>query len=99
MEKEEKKVYQFKVLVETRTNTETNETKNIYNAITKKGKVKVFFTKDVKEEEKPIKTCLMTVLAENLNISEKYEFPTLWVSKIEKLEEIEFKNKLEEYLD
>ena len=89
----------FKVYVSKRTNNETNEEFNAYKALTKQGKIDLRFTKDVKEEDRPTKTCYLLVSEENVNVNQKFEYPIMWVSKIDEIEEIEFNQNINDYLD
>lgn len=89
----------IKVYVSKRQNHETNEEFKVYKALTKQGKIDLRFTKDVAEETKPDHTCFLNVLEENVNINQKFEYPVMWISKIESLEEIEFKQNIDDYLD
>ena len=89
----------IKVYVSKRVNHETNESFNVYKALTKQGKIDLRFTKEVVEETKPTKVCYMFVEDENVNINQKFEYPVMWVSKIDHLEDIEFNQNIDDYLD
>lgn len=90
---------QIKVYVKEQTKKETGEKFLTYKAVTKQGKIDLRFTKDVKENEKPTKICMMFVPEENVNVNQRSEFPVMWVSKIDHIEEIEFKQNINDYLD
>ena len=75
------------------------ETFTAYKAMTKQGKIDLRFTKDVAEKDRPTKSCYIFVPEENVNVNQKYEFPVMWVSKIDHTEDIEFKQNLKDYLD
>lgn len=75
------------------------ETFTAYKVITKQGKIDLRFTKDVAEKDRPTKSCYVYVPVDCLNVNQKYEFPVMWVSKIDHTEEINFKQNLSEYLD
>lgn len=90
----EKKI---KVFVQKRVNHETKEEFNVYKALTKQGKVDLKFRKEV--ENLPTQTCYVVALEENISINQKFEYPVMWISKIERLEELKFEQNLEEYLD
>lgn len=96
---ENENLKKIKVYVSERVNHETNETFKVFKALTKQGKIDLRFTKDVKEETKPTKTCYMFVSLENVNVNQKFEFPIMWVSAIDHLEEIEFNQNISDYLD
>ena len=96
MEKELKKI---KVYVSERENHETQEKFKVYKALTKQGKIDLRFTKDVAEETKPTKTCNLFVEPSHVNVNQKFEYPVMWIDKIDHCEEIEFKQNLNDYLD
>ena len=89
----------FKVYVEERTNKETGEKFKTYKALTKQGKIDLRFTKEVAEESKPSRVCELFVEDNFVNINQKFEFPVMWVSKIDHLEDITFVQNINEYLD
>ena len=95
----EENLRKIKVYVEERTNKETGKKFNSYKAVTKQGKIDLRFTQDVKEEERPTKLCMLFVPENNVNVNQKSEFPVMWVSKISKIEDIEFKQNINDYLD
>lgn len=66
-----------------------------YKAFTKKGWMDLRFTKEV--ENAPTKNCFIYVEKENLNVNKTGRFPIVWVKKIEKIEEITFTQKVEDY--
>lgn len=68
-----------------------------FKGFTKKGWYDLKFTKEVKET--PTKYCYIFVKQENLNINFNGRFPVIWVSAIEKIEEISSKLKTEDYFD
>ena len=96
MENELKKI---KVYVSERTNHETGEKFKVYKALTKQGKIDVRFTKDVDEKSKPQKTCWLFVEENHVNVNQKFEFPIMWIDKIDHLEDIAFEQNLKDYLD
>ena len=89
----------IKVYVSKRVNHETNEEFAVFKALTKQGKIDLRFTKDVAEETKPTKVCNMFVEDCNVNVNQKFEFPVMWISKIDHLEDIEFNQNINDYLD
>lgn len=74
---------------------EKEETFLAYKGFTKKGWIDLKFTKEVKDA--PTKNGFISVLEENCNVNRTGRFPVIWVKKIEKFEEITFKQKLEDY--
>ena len=96
MEKELKKI---KVYVSTRKNKETGEEFNVYKAVTKQGKIDLKFRKEIPSENLPTHTCNIFVDKSKLNVNQKFEFPVVWVSEIDHIEEIEFNQNVDEYLD
>lgn len=95
----ENELKKIKVYVSSRENHETKEVFDVYKAVTKQGKIDLKFTKDVKSEELPKKTCYVYVEIENVNVNQKFEYPVMWISKIHHIEEIEFKQNINDYLD
>ena len=98
-ELQERKLRKIKVYVTEHTNKETNEKFNAYKAVTKQGKIDLRFTQNVSEEEKPTKLSYIFVPEECVNVNQKTEFPIMWVSEIDHIEEVEFKQNINDYLD
>lgn len=96
LENEMKKI---KVYVSERENHETQTKFRVYKALTKQGKIDLRFTKDVDDKSKPTKTCYLFVEPSHVNVNQKFEYPIMWVDKIDHCEEIEFKQNLADYLD
>lgn len=93
---EEKKI---KVYVKQMTNKETGEKFNSYKAVTKQGKIDLRFTQDVAEEKRPTELSYIFVPEDKVNVNQKSEFPVMWVSAITKIEPVEFKQNINDYLD
>lgn len=93
---EEKKI---KVYVKQMTNKETGEKFNSYKAVTKQGKIDLRFTQDVKEEQRPTELSYIFVPVSKVNVNQKSEFPVMWVSEITKIEPVDFKQNINDYLD
>ena len=93
---EEKKI---KVYVKQMTNKETGEKFNSYKAVTKQGKIDLRFTQDVAEENRPTELSYIFVPVSNVNVNQRSEFPVMWVSKISKIEPVELKQNINDYLD
>ena len=89
----------IKVYVQRRTNKETGESFNSYKAVTKQGKIDLRFTQEVKEELRPTELCYIHVNEDKVNVNQKSEFPVMWVSEIVKIEPVEFKQNINDYLD
>lgn len=68
-----------------------------YKGFTKRGKLELKFTKEC--ENVPQEKCTIYVLPENVNINTQCRFPVIWVKKIERIEELQFSNKVSEYFD
>lgn len=68
-----------------------------YKGFTKKGWYDLKFTKECKNL--PQRYCFIYVKQENLNINFNGRFPVIWVSGIEKTEEIQKNLKTEDYFD
>ena len=68
-----------------------------YKGFTKKGWIDLKFTKDVKEV--PTKNGYIYVESDNVNVNRTGRFPVIWVKKVEKFEEINFAQKIEDYFD
>ena len=66
-----------------------------YKGFTKRGKLDLKFTKEVKDV--PTKNGYIYVESENVNVNRTGRFPVIWVKKIEKFEEINFTQKIEDY--
>ena len=66
-----------------------------YKGFTKKGWIDLKFTKEVKDV--PTKNGYIYVESENVNVNRTGRFPVIWVKKIEKFEEINFTQKIEDY--
>jgi len=94
-----KNLKKIKVYVSERENHETQEKFNVYKALTKQGKIDLRFTQNVLEETKPLKTCWLFVEEKNVNVNQKFEYPVMWIDKIDHLEKIEFSQNLSDYLD
>lgn len=99
IELEQEETKRFKVFVNTRKNNETGEDFNVYKALTKQGKIDLKFTKDVDKEKLPTHTCFLKVKKSHVNINQKFEYPVMWVSEIDSLEEIQFTQNVDDYLD
>jgi len=99
MEKENENLKKIKVYVSRRKNNETGEEFNVYKALTKQGKIDLKFRKEIPVEQLPIHTCYILVDVNNLNVNQKFEYPVMWVSKIEAIEEIEFNQNVSDYID
>lgn len=95
----ENELKKIKVFVSKRENHETQEQFLVFKALTKQGKIDLRFTKDVKDEEKPTKTCYLFVEPSNVNVNQKFEYPVMWISKIDHCEEIAFSQNINDYLD
>lgn len=95
----ENELKRIKVFVSKRENHETQEQFFVYKALTKQGKIDLRFTKDVKDEEKPTKTCYLFVEPSHVNVNQKFEFAVMWIDKIHHCEDIEFKQNISDYLD
>ena len=66
-----------------------------YKGFTKKGWIDLKFTIVVKDV--PSKNGYIYVESENVNVNRTGRFPVIWVKKIEKFEEINFTQKIEDY--
>lgn len=99
MEKENENLKKIKVYVSRRKNNETGEEFNVYKALTKQGKIDLKFRKEISVEQLPTHTCYILVDVNNLNVNQKFEYPVMWVSKIEAIEEIEFNQNVSDYID
>ena len=66
-----------------------------YKGFTKKGWIDLKFTKEVKDV--PTKNGYIYVESENVNVNRTGRFPVIWVKKVEKFEEINFTQKIEDY--
>lgn len=92
-------VKKIKVYVSERENHETGEKFNVYKALTKQGKIDLKFTKDVEKEKLPVHTCWLFAKETKINVNQKFEYAVMWISEIDHLEEIEFKQNIKDYLD
>lgn len=68
-----------------------------YKGLTKKGWYDLKFRKEV--EEVPEMSCYIYVKKENVNVNRTQKFPVIWVKAIEKIEELKFEQKVEDYFD
>ena len=89
----------IKVYVSSRENHETHEKFNVYKALTKQGKIDLKFTKTVEQDKLPQHTCYLFASEKDINVNQKFEYPVMWVSAIHHLEEIEFNQNINDYLD
>lgn len=63
-----------------------------YKAVKSDGKtIDLRFTQEV--TKKPTETCIIVVDEKNMNIATTYEFPRLWVKKIEEIKPIPTKKE------
>jgi len=99
MEKENENLKKIKVYVSSRKNNETGEEFNVYKALTKQGKIDLKFRKEIPVEQLPTHNCYILVDAKNINVNQKFEYPVMWISKIEAIEEIEFNQNISDYID
>lgn len=96
---EEKNLIKIEVSVKELEKKETKEKFLVYKGLTKKGWYDLKFTKDVKEELRPTKYSYIYVDKSAVNINRTQRFPVIWISAIEKFEEVEFTRKTEDYFD
>ena len=95
----ENELKKIKVFVSERENHETQTKFRVFKALTKQGKIDLRFTKDVDDKSKPTKTCYLFVKPEHVNVNQKFEFAVMWIDEIDHLEDIEFKQNINDYLD
>ena len=95
----EENLKKIKVFVSTRENHETHEKFNVYKALTKQGKIDLKFRKEVEVEKLPQHTCYLFADVNDINVNQKFEYPVMWISKIHHLEEIEFNQNIDDYID
>lgn len=88
-----------KVYVSTRENHETKEMFNVYKALTKQGKIDLKFRKEVPAEKLPKHTCYLFAKETDISVNQKFEYPVMWISDVDHLEEIEFNQNIKDYLD
>lgn len=77
-----------------------------YRGYTKKGWLDLRFTKDCQsklstqlKEQIKLRNFKLFVEDDNVNISKKGKFDIIYVTKVEKIEEITFEKHLEDYFD
>lgn len=68
-----------------------------FKGFTKKGWTDLRFTKEVSNPPKT--NSIIFVKEENLNVNQKGRFPVIWVRAIEKIEEIKYEQKVEDYFE
>lgn len=91
---------EFEVKVISRKKKDSEETFNVYQALTKSGRwMDLKFTKDVPENERPVHGCRISVKAENMSVDRTLKFPVCWVSKIEAILEFDKKQDVSDYFD
>ena len=79
-------VKKIKIFVEEKTSTDGRKF-NVYRTVTKNGvKITAKFRKDVRDL--PTEDCFAHILVDNMNMQKNAEYPTLWISAVEKYEPI-----------